>query len=91
MKVNLRPIITETTMSLAKKNWYTFAVPKEFGKDQLKKIIQDIFKVEVLAVKTLRVKGKSKRLLKTRKIKKFPDWKKAMFKLKEGQKIDLYE
>lgn len=87
----VKPVITETTIDLAKKSWYTFGVPKEKNKNEIKKFIERNFKVNVLSIKTLIVKGKVKRSLKGQRIRKGPDWKKVMVRLKEGQKIDLFE
>jgi len=91
MLVNLKPVITETTMSLAKSNWYTFAAPVDTRKNELREMIEKVFKVDVLDIKTMRVKGKKKRSLKNRKTRKLSDWKKAIVKVKEGQKIDVFD
>ena len=91
MAYNIKPLVTETSMELAKKNWYTFGAPTELNKNQLKKTIQDTFKVDVLSIKTMVVKGKNKRSLRSRRVKKMSDWKKVLVKVKEGQKIDVFE
>lgn len=91
MQVNLKPLITETTMNLAKKGWYTFASDKNETKDTLREVIGRIFKVKVTDIKTIVVKGKNKRSPRSRKIRSLSDWKKVMVKLKEGQKIELFD
>lgn len=91
MRVNLKPVITETTMDLAKNNWYTFAAPVAPGKSELREMIEKIFKVNVLEIKTMIVKGKKKKSLKSRKMRELSDWKKVIVKVKEGQKIDVFE
>ena len=91
INLNLKPIITETTMKLAKQNWYTFGVQKDSNKNSLKKYIEEFFKVNVLAIKTINVKGKTKRSSKTRILRKLPDWKKVMVKLKADQKIEFFD
>jgi len=78
-------------MKMTKKNWYTFAVPIEKNKNEVKELIKKIFKVKVLDIKSLVVKGENKRSLKSRKIRSLSDWKKIMVLLKEGQKIDLFD
>ncbi|PIQ70250.1 50S ribosomal protein L23 [Candidatus Shapirobacteria bacterium CG03_land_8_20_14_0_80_40_19] len=89
--IKFEPIITETTIANAQKNWFTFrALPLE-NKNSLKEKIEKTFKVDVLAVKTMVMKGKNKRSLKSRKIIKQGDWKKVLVRLKDGQKIDLFE
>lgn len=88
---NLSPLITETTINNAKKNWYTFRSPISETKNSLRKRIEEIFKVNVIDIKTLIVKGKSKRSAKNRKVIRGSDWKKVMVKLKEGQKISTFD
>lgn len=88
---SIKPLLTETTMKLAKSNWFTFSVPKEKSKTQLREIFEKIFNVKVIDIKTIVMKGKSKRSAKSRKTISAPDWKKALIKLKEGQKIDLFD
>ncbi|MGB9637458.1 MAG: uL23 family ribosomal protein [Microgenomates group bacterium] len=90
MKLDLKPLITETTMRLAKNNWYTFVAPPAGNKNQLREIIEKGFGVNVLAIKTMLVKGKTKRSLKG-KVHRLSDWKKVMVKIKEGQKIELFD
>lgn len=89
--IKFEPIITETSITNAQKNWYTFRALVSENKNSLRKKIEKTFKVDVLAVKTMVVKGKSKKSLRSRKITKKEDWKKVMVKLKEGQKIDLFK
>lgn len=91
MKSNLYPVITETSMREAKKNWFTFKTSVGVGKEQAKKQIEEQFKVNVLEVKTSTVKGKTKRSPKSRKITKGANWRKIFAKLKEGQKIDYFD
>lgn len=89
--INLRPIITETSMANAQKNWFTFRAPVTENKDKLRQEIEKTFKVNVKKIKTLIVKGKNKKSLRSRKVTKGSDWKKVIVLLKEGQKIDLFE
>lgn len=88
---NLKPLITETSINLAKSGWYTFAAPVDMNKDMLKPVLEKAFKVDVLAINTSVVKGKRKRSMKSRRIRKESDWKKVFIKVKEGQKIDLFD
>ncbi len=89
--IKLIPIITETSISAAQKNWFTFKAPVLANKNSLKQEIESLFKVNVLAIKTMVVKGKTKRSPKTRQLSPGSDWKKVIVQLKQGQKIDLFE
>lgn len=91
MLLNIKPLITEKTIEMTKKNWYTFAVPQRFGKNDLVPLIEKTFSVNILKIKTVVVKGKSKRSVRSRKVRKLSNWKKAMVLLKEGQKIAVFD
>lgn len=78
-------------MEMTKKNWYTFSIPVGKNKNEAKEIVEKAFKVNVLDLKSLVVKGKNKRSLRSRKMRTTSDWKKIMVLLKEGQKIDLFD
>ena len=90
-QVLLRPIITEKSMKDAASGWYTFAVAKEASKREIKKAVETEFKVQVVQVKTLIIKGKTQRVGKKREEVRQSPWKKAHVKLKAEQKIDLFE
>jgi large subunit ribosomal protein L23 len=70
-----------------KDNQYFFSVTKNANKIQIKRAVEDIYKVKVQSVNTQVVPGKNKRV--RTQLGKTPDWKKAVVTLKEGQKIDL--
>ena len=62
-----RPIVTEKSMKLARAGLYTFEVDKNDNKNVIAKLISDKFKVEVVSVKTINVKGRVKSQKKVRK------------------------
>jgi large subunit ribosomal protein L23 len=64
-------------------------VAKTANKIEIKQAIEQLFRVTVLDVRTLRVRGKTKRLGRFQGRR--PDWKKAVATLKEGETIELYE
>ncbi len=66
---------------------YFFSVKKNANKIQIKKAVEDIYKVKVESVNTQVMPGKLKRV--RYQLGRTPDWKKAVVTLKEGQKIDL--
>ncbi len=85
-----RPIITEKSMDQVADRKYTFEVAKGANKIEIKKAVEEIFKVEVEKVTTINYIGKPKR--QGIHIGKRADWKKAIVKLKEGSKtIELFE
>lgn len=84
----LRPIITEKSVTLSAENKYTFAVDPKSNKCEIRSAVEQIFKVKVLSVNTLNVKGKPKRWGRRYKGHK-SDWKKAIVTLKEGDKIEI--
>ena len=90
-KVLTKAIITEKSMNDAASGWYTFAVRQRASKGEIKKAVESQFKVDVLNVRTIVVKGKSKRVGRRRQEVKLSPWKKAKVKLGPEQKIDLFE
>ncbi len=83
-------IITEKTHQLKEVgNKVTFRVAVKANKIEIRKAIEEIFKVKVLAVNTIHMKGKKKRLGRTEGVR--PDWKKAIVTLAPGEKISGFE
>ena len=58
----VKPIITEKSMSAVADKKYVFKVARDAGKIEIKKAIEEIFKVKVKSVNTINVKGKEKRM-----------------------------
>lgn len=87
--VILGPIITERSMELVKLGKYTFRVSKGSDKGKIKKALKDKFSVDVIDISTMIVKPSKKSM--QRREYTVPGFKKAIVKLKEGQKIDLFE
>jgi len=82
-------LISEKSFTAAGKGKFTFIVDKSASKDSVRQIVSELFKVEVLEVNMIVMKGKVK---KTRKGSgKRSDFKKAILTLKKGDKIDLFE
>ena len=85
-----RPLLTEKSMDLSHQGKYTFRVNKDANKIEIADAVEAIFKVNVVKVNTLIVKGKKRR------VGRFPegktsDWKKAIVTLKPGQTITMFE
>jgi len=83
----ISPTVTEKATFLSEYNKIVFKVHKGASKVSIKKNIEKIFKVNVIKVNTINLKGKSK-MVKGKKTKK-PGYKKAIITLKKGQSIDL--
>ena len=85
----VRPLITEKTTMLMQEGKYAFVVAKTANKIEIAKAVETVFNVKVLAVNTLNVMGKTKRMGKHEG--KRPDFKKAIVKLAPGQSIAFFE
>lgn len=85
----MRPLITEKAQIQAAQSKYAFEVDKRANKMQIKEAVEVAFGVQVHAVNTSVMKGKSKRY--GRRESKMPDWKKAVVTLAPGEKIELFE
>lgn len=84
----LHPLRTEKgTNVLAKENKYVFVVDRHANKIEIKRAVEEIYKVEVEEVNTLNVLGKWRRVRLVEG--KRPDWKKAVVTLKEGEVIEI--
>lgn len=86
-----RPIITEKSLALAARGWYTFMVDDTAAKNDIARAITSFYKVTVTNVRTLTMHGKVRRAGKLMRATKKPDWKKAMVQLVKGEKIDAFE
>ncbi|OYW36453.1 MAG: 50S ribosomal protein L23 [Hydrogenophilales bacterium 12-61-10] len=88
LKVILAPVISEKSTRLAdKQNQVVFRVLPDATKQEIGAAVADLFKVEVVGVQVLNVKGKVKR--SGRVTGRRDNWKKAYVTLKQGQDIDF--
>lgn len=69
-------------------NQYTVVADRRANKTQIRQAVQELFKVKVVRVNTLNVRGKARRQ-RTSQAGQTMDWKKAIVKLKAGDKIVL--
>ena len=83
----LSPAVTEKATILSEFNKIVFKVNKAANKKFIKKSIEKIFKVNVIKINTVNLKGKTK-IIKGKKTFK-SGTKKAIITLKKGQSIDL--
>jgi len=93
MSIIKKPILTEKMMSETEQfNRYGFVVDKKANKIEIKKAVEDLFGVDVLAIRTMNYPP----VRKTRYTKsgvvsgKTKAYKKAIVQIAEGQSIDFY-
>ncbi len=87
--VIMTPIVTERSMGHMADGKYTFRVRLDANKTEIKDAVEQIFKVKVVSVSTMRNHGKIRRMGKF--VGQLPDWKKAIVQLAEGQRIKEFE
>lgn len=86
-RVLKEPHITEKATALTKKNQYIFKVWPRSNKIEIKKAIENLYGVEVISVKIIKIPRRQRRLGRTFGWKK--GYKKAIIKIREGQKIEV--
>jgi len=87
--VILAPVVSEKSYSLLDLNSYTFVVHPDANKTEIRQAVETIWDVKVVSVNTVNRKGKRKRFRQT--VGKRPDSKRAVVKLAEGDKIEIFE
>lgn len=90
-KVIIGPIISEKSIGNTASNRYTFQVTKDATKASIEKAVTEIFKVEVLEVKVINIRGKKVRFGRKRIPGKKEDKRKAVVTIKAGQKIEIFD
>jgi large subunit ribosomal protein L23 len=87
-QVILAPVVSEKSTRVAEKqNQAVFKVLRDAKKPEIKAAVEAMFSVKVEGVRTLNVKGKSKRVGQT--MGQRSNWKKAYVTLAAGQEIDF--
>ncbi len=85
-----KPLITEkATKQKEQVNQLTFEVDRSANKILVRNAIENIFKVKVLSVRVINIKGK-KRMV-GRNVGRKADWKKAIVRLAPGESIEFFE
>jgi large subunit ribosomal protein L23 len=91
LDVILGPMISEKSMNDAAKGRYTFKVFVKAGKNDIKKAVEEKFKVNAVKISTVTVKGRTVRAgAKRTEITRSP-FKKAIVTVKAGQKIAIFD
>lgn len=87
--VIIRPVVSEKSYGLIDGNTYTFVVHPDANKVEIRQAVESIWGVKVVSVNTINRKGKLKRNRFT--VGRRDDQKRAIVKLAEGNKIELFE
>ena len=86
VQVIQRPLISEKSYTFMANGKYVFRVHPRATKTDIALAVADAFKVDVVSVNTMHVRGKERRRGRVHGFQ--PDWKKAVVTLAEGQKIE---
>ncbi|MBN1282410.1 MAG: 50S ribosomal protein L23 [Proteobacteria bacterium] len=84
-----RPLVTEKSTMAQEDNKYTFDVSLKATKADIRRAVEGVFKVTVEEVRTISMPAKYKRVGKN--MGKLSPWKKAIVRLKEGDRIEFME
>jgi len=86
----LKPVLTEKSFALVGLDQYTFLVDPKSNKNQIRETIEKLFNVNVLDISTIKSKTRLVRATRSRHYVNDRGMKKAIVKLKSGQKISLF-
>lgn len=86
-RVLKKPHVTEKATDLTSKNQYIFEVFRDVNKNQIKKAVEDVYGVDVESVRVINIARKKRRLGRIEGWRQ--GYKKAVVKIKEGQKIEV--
>ncbi len=85
-----RALTTEKSLNQREKHdCIAFKVASGADKLQIKRAVEELFKVKVVDVRTMVVRGKEKRM--GRFAGRRPSWKKALVTIRKGDHIELFE
>ena len=88
-QVILAPVVSEKSYSLIEDNKYSFRVHEKAHKTQIRQAVEELFEVKVEAVNIVKVPSKPKRRGFSKGKK--PGWKKAVVRLRAGDRIEIFE
>lgn len=86
----ISPVITEKSYALSALDKYVFNVAPDASKSQIKKAVEDLFKVNVVSINTVKHGARAERSRRTGRHITLSTDKKAVVKIKAGQKIELF-
>jgi large subunit ribosomal protein L23 len=85
------PLVTERSYSLYQQGRYTFRVAKDATKPEIARALEDVYEaqgIKVVAVNTIRMRGKTRRTGQRGVTGRTSDWKKAIVTLQSGQRLE---
>jgi large subunit ribosomal protein L23 len=85
----IRPVVSEKSYALIAEGKYTFRVDDRAHKTQIAQAVEEVFGVDVIGVRTAKVRSKPKRRGLTKG--RTRAWKKAIVQLAPGEQIDLFQ
>lgn len=88
-KIIVRPILSEKSNIRQEKGVMCFEVARQATKVDVRTCVEKIFGVKVEKVRTMMVRGKTRRFRMTQS--KRPDWKKAYVMLRKGEQAVRFE
>jgi large subunit ribosomal protein L23 len=88
-QIIVRPVVTERSTALGERDAFTFIVAEDANKIEIRRAVEELFDVKVQSVNTMRYRGKMRRV--GRSTGRRASFKKAIVKLVEGERIDVYE
>ncbi len=89
--IQIKPFITEKSLQLASKGWYTFATRDHASKPVVAAIIARLYTVTVTKIRSILMSGKTRRVGRKMNVVSKPNWKKILVRLAKGQKIPVFE
>jgi large subunit ribosomal protein L23 len=88
-EVLIAPVVSEKSYSLIEDNKYSFRIHDKAHKTQVRQAVEELFDVHVEAVNIVKVPSKPKRRGYSQGKK--PGWKKAIVRLRAGDRIEIFE
>ncbi len=87
--VIVRPIVTEKGVrDQTENNTYPFQVHPQATKEDVKRAVEETFKVHVVRVRSMNMRGKPRRA--RHKYVHLPSWKKVIVKIRDGESIGVF-
>ncbi len=85
------PLVSERSYTLFQQGRYTFRVAIDATKPEIARALEDVYEaqsIKVVAVNTVRMRGKVRRTGRRGVTGRTSDWKKAIVTLESGQKLE---